>query len=143
MRHLNYDFGRISDVSLADFGFSALSTALRFLPLGITALIVNIVVPPLLKPVGPKPLLIASWVAAIAGIVLLSLMYTGDDYWRLCLPGMILYTAGIATVYYLGNVLVVATAATEEQGTISGVYNVSGVTVDLRRLKPANNIRCF
>ncbi|KAI1111373.1 aminotriazole resistance protein [Nemania sp. NC0429] len=111
-------------IELQDFGFSALSTALRFLPLGITALIVNIVVPPLLKPVGPKPLLIASWVSAIAGIVLLSLMYTENDYWRLCLPGMILYTAGIATVYYLGNVLVVATAPTEEQGTISGVYNM-------------------
>ncbi|KAJ2987017.1 hypothetical protein NUW58_g4740 [Xylaria curta] len=111
-------------IELQDFGFTALSTALRFLPLGITALIVNIIIPPLLKPVGPKPLLIVSWALAIAGIVLLSLMRSSHDYWRLCLPGEILYTFGIATVYYLGNVLVVATAATADQGTISGVYNM-------------------
>ncbi len=102
----------------------ALSTALRFIPLGITALFVNIVIPLLLKPVGPKPLLIVSWVLAIVGIVLFALMKSGNDYWRLCLPGMILYTFGIATVYYLGNVLVVATAVPADQGTISGVYNV-------------------
>jgi Na+/melibiose symporter-like transporter len=88
-------------------------------------LIVNIIIPPLLKPVGPKPLLIVSWVVAIIGLVLFALMKSESDYWRLCLPGMILYTFGIATVYYLGNVLVVATAATSDQGTISGVYNVS------------------
>ena len=112
-------------LELQDFGFSALDTALRFLPLGITAFIVNVVVPPMLKPVGPRILLIVSWALAVAGIVLLILMASAGDYWRLGLPGMILYTAGIATVYYLGNVLVVATAPSEDQGTISGVYNVS------------------
>ncbi|KAI0409178.1 aminotriazole resistance protein [Xylaria palmicola] len=111
-------------LELQDFGFSALSTALRFLPLGITALIVNIVIPPLVKPIGPKPLLIFSWAIAIGGIVLFATMSSGNDYWRLCLPGEILYTFGIATIYYLGNVLVVATAANEDQGTISGVYNM-------------------
>ncbi|KAI1261345.1 aminotriazole resistance protein [Xylariaceae sp. FL1019] len=111
-------------LELQEFGFTALSTALRFIPLGVTALIVNIVIPPLLKPVGPKPLLIGSWALAIVGLVLFVLMKSGDDYWRLCLPGMILYTFGIATIYYLGNVLVVATAAAADQGTISGVYNM-------------------
>ncbi|KAI1372046.1 aminotriazole resistance protein [Hypoxylon crocopeplum] len=114
----------ILTLELQEFGFSPLSTALRFLPLGITAFIINVIVPPLLKPVGPKILLTISWVVALGGIVLLVIMDSGDDYWRFGLPGMILYTAGIATVYYLGNVLVVATAATEDQGTISGVYNM-------------------
>ncbi|KAI3335232.1 hypothetical protein F4824DRAFT_501192 [Ustulina deusta] len=56
----------IAETSVLQFGFMALSTALRFIPLGITALVVDIVIPPLLKPVGPKPLLIVSWVLAIA-----------------------------------------------------------------------------
>ncbi|TGJ79879.1 hypothetical protein E0Z10_g8897 [Xylaria hypoxylon] len=111
-------------LELQELGFTALSTALRFIPLGITALAVNIIIPPLLRPVGPKPLLIGSWVLAVVGIVLFVLMKSGNDYWRLCLPGMILYTFGIATVYYLGNVLVVATAFSADQGTISGVYNM-------------------
>ena len=52
-------------------------------------------------------------------------MGDGSEYWRFCLPGMILYIAGIGIVYFVGNVMVVATAKEEHQGTISGVYNVS------------------
>lgn len=52
-------------------------------------------------------------------------MKSGDDYWRFCLPGMILYISGIGTVYFVGNVTVVATASKDTQGTVAGVYNVS------------------
>lgn len=52
-------------------------------------------------------------------------MESADDYWRYCLPGMIFYISGIGTVYFVGNVTVVATASKETQGTVSGVYNVS------------------
>ncbi|KAF4991223.1 hypothetical protein FDECE_14115 [Fusarium decemcellulare] len=111
-------------LQLQSFGFSALSTALRFLPLGITACVVNVVVPLLLRPVGSRNLLISSWLLCIAGLVLICRMESGDDYWRLCLPGMILYIAGVGTVYFVGNVAVVATATEELQGTVSGVYNM-------------------
>lgn len=62
---------------------------------------------------------------SLVGLALLAVMSSGDDYWRLCLPGMVLYIAGIGTVYFVGNVTVVATADAETQGTVSGVYNVS------------------
>ncbi|XWW97294.1 hypothetical protein V2A60_005276 [Cordyceps javanica] len=51
-------------------------------------------------------------------------MTSSGDYWRLCLPGEILYIAGVGTIYFVGNVKVVATAKAEEQGTVSGVYNM-------------------
>ncbi|KJZ80420.1 hypothetical protein HIM_00270 [Hirsutella minnesotensis 3608] len=111
-------------LQLQSFGFSALSTAVRFLPLGITAMAVNFVVPMLLQPVGARKLLLGSWALCIAGLVLLCRMGSGDDYWRLCLPGMILYIAGVGTVYFVGNVTVVATASEALQGTVSGVYNM-------------------
>ncbi|EWY84485.1 hypothetical protein FOYG_11934 [Fusarium oxysporum NRRL 32931] len=111
-------------LQLQGFGFSALSTSLRFLPLGITAIVVNAIIPSLLKPVGPRNLLLASWLIALAGMVLLSCMKSGDDYWRFCLPGMILYISGIGTVYFVGNVTVVATASKDTQGTVAGVYNM-------------------
>ena len=38
---------------------------------------------------------------------------------------MILYIAGIGTVYFVSNMAVATTAKEEHQGTISGVYNVS------------------
>ncbi|KAM5343579.1 hypothetical protein ACJ41O_012116 [Fusarium nematophilum] len=111
-------------LQLQSFGFSALSTALRFLPLGVTACVVNVVVPLLLRPVGLRNLLVSSWLLCLAGLILLCRMESGDDYWRLCLPGMILYIAGVGTVYFVGNVAVVAAAAEELQGTVSGVYNM-------------------
>lgn len=86
---------------------------------------VNFVIPLLLKPVGARKLLIASWILCIGGLILLCRMGDGNDYWRLCLPGMILYIAGVGTVYFVGNVTVVATATEQTQGTVSGVYNVS------------------
>ena len=70
-------------------------------------------------------MLIASWLVSLAGVILLTRMDNGGEYWQFCLPGMILYIAGIGTVYFVGNVTVVATAKEEHQGTISGVYNVS------------------
>ncbi|WZH48359.1 aminotriazole resistance protein [Fusarium acuminatum] len=112
------------DQTRLGFGFSTLSTSLRFLPLGITAIVVNAIIPSLLKPVGPRNLLFASWLIALAGMVLLSRMESADDYWRYCLPGMIFYISGIGTVYFVGNVTVVATASKETQGTVSGVYNM-------------------
>lgn len=114
----------ILTLELQEFGFSPLGTALRFIPLGLVALLVNVLVPPLMKSAGPRNMLIGSWVMALAGISLLAAMKSAEDYWRLCLPGMILYTAGIVVIYYLGNVVVVATAAAGEQGTISGIYNM-------------------
>ncbi|KAH7015652.1 aminotriazole resistance protein [Ilyonectria destructans] len=111
-------------LQLQSFGFSPLSTALRFLPLGITACAVNVIIPLLLKPVGSRNLLLGSWLLCAAGIILLCRMQSGDDYWRLCLPGMILYIAGVGTVYFVGNVTVVATATEALQGTVSGVYNM-------------------
>ncbi|KAF9636612.1 aminotriazole resistance protein [Lasiodiplodia theobromae] len=111
-------------LQLQDFGFSALQTSVHFLPLGITACVVNFIIPHLLSPVGPRLLLTISWILAIVGVFLLSLMNSNDDYWRYCLPGMILYITGVGTVYYVGNVVVVASALAKDQGSISGVYNM-------------------
>lgn len=85
---------------------------------------VNFIIPLLLKPVGARILLLASWILSLVGLVLFTQMNSGNDYWRLCLAGMILYIAGVGTVYFVGNVTVVATATEETQGTVSGVYNV-------------------
>jgi len=37
---------------------------------------------------------------------------------------MILYITGVGTVYYVGNVVVVGSAKQEDQGSVSGVYNM-------------------
>ncbi|KAM3457386.1 hypothetical protein MY3296_001128 [Beauveria thailandica] len=111
-------------LELQSFGFSPLSTALRFLPLGITAMCVNFVIPIAIQRVPARTLLLISWPVCAAGLALLTAMADIGDYWRLCLPGEILYIAGVGTIYFVGNIKVVATAKAEQQGTVSGVYNM-------------------
>ncbi|KAM3487043.1 hypothetical protein MY3957_009668 [Beauveria namnaoensis] len=116
-------------LELQSFGFSPLSTALRFLPLGITAMCVNFVIPIVIQRVQARTLLLISWPVCAAGLALLTAMADIGDYWRLCLPGEIFYIAGVGTIYFVGNIKVVATAKAEQQGTVSGVYNVSITSV--------------
>ncbi|KAH8200510.1 hypothetical protein TruAng_005340 [Truncatella angustata] len=108
-----------------DLGFTALETSVRFLPLGVTAFLVNMVIPHLLGPVGPRVLLLISWLFATAGVVLFAFVRSHDDYWRLCFPGMILYIIGVGTVYYVSMVIVVTSAPAADQGSVAGVFNMS------------------
>ena len=109
----------------ADLGFTPLETSVRFLPLGVTAFMVNMIIPHLLKPVGPRILLLVAWIIAIVGVTLFALVGSTADYWRLCFPGMILYIMGVGTVYYVSMVIVVTSAPAADQGSVAGVFNVS------------------
>lgn len=82
------------------------------------------VIPHLLAPVGPRILLLISWLFAIAGVTLLTFVGSTADYWRLCFPGMILYIIGVGTVYYVSMVIVVTSAYPADQGSVAGVFNV-------------------
>nr|POF14111.1 puromycin resistance protein pur8 [Quercus suber] len=124
-------------LQLQSLGFSPLGTALRFLPLGITAMVVNFIIPFLLKPVGPRILLLVSWLLTIGGLVLFTRLESEHDYWRYCLPGMILYIAGVGTVYFVGNVSVVATATASTQGTM--FLNVGGAVLGVAVLTVIND----
>lgn len=112
-------------LQLQDLGFTALETSIRFLPLGVTAFLVNMIVPHLLAPVGPRVLLLVSWLFAIAGVTLFTFVDSTADYWRFCFPGMILYIIGVGTVYYVSMVIVVTSALPADQGSVAGVFNMS------------------
>lgn len=83
-------------------------------------------------PPGPRWAPQSAWCQldiGLAGLILLSRMGSGNEYWPFCFPGMILYIAGIGTVYFVGNVTVIGAAKEEHQGTDSGVYNVSAFRI--------------
>lgn len=83
------------------------------------------IIPHLLGPVGPNILLLISWLLAIAGVTLFAFVDSIDMYWRLCFPGMILYIAGVGTVYYVTMVVVVTSSPAADQGSVAGIFNVS------------------
>ena len=111
--------------SRLDLGFTALQTAVRFLPLGVTAFLVNMIVPHLLGPIVSQRLLVVAWVLGVVGVLLLSFTESRSDYWRFCFPGMVIYIAGVGTVYFVSMVSVIGAAPTEHQGSVAGVFNVS------------------
>jgi hypothetical protein len=78
-----------------------------------------------MSPNGPRIVLLVSWLFAIAGVTLFTFLNSTADYWRLCFPGMILYIIGLAAGYYVSLVKVVISASAEDQGSVSGVFNVS------------------
>ncbi|PQE13799.1 aminotriazole resistance protein [Rutstroemia sp. NJR-2017a BVV2] len=116
---------KISLTRGVDLGFTALETSIHFLPLGVTAFIVNMAIPHLLAPIGPQVLLLVSWLFTISGVTLLAFVDSTNDYWRLCFPGMILYIMGVGTVYYVSMVIVVTSAPSADQGSVAGVFNMS------------------
>lgn len=112
-------------INQSDLGYSSLQTAIRFLPLGGTALLVNMIVPHLLQPIGTRLLLVIAWILALAGVLLLVFIDKKSDYWRFCFPGMILYIAGVGTVYFVSMVMAIVSMPKEHHGSVAGVYNVS------------------
>ncbi|KAL3421564.1 MFS transporter [Phlyctema vagabunda] len=115
----------ILTLELQDFGFTALETAVRFLPLGGVALATNFVAPFIIKRTGARPVFIAGWVVTIVGVVLLSVMSSKDEYAKYCIPGMILFMAGVNSVFYAANVEVIGGAPADDQATIAGIFNMS------------------
>ncbi|KAH9859280.1 hypothetical protein J1614_012194 [Plenodomus biglobosus] len=97
-------------IQLQDLGFTAFQTSIRFLPLGIAAFALNMIIPQLLAPVGAPFLLLFSWLPAIAGVALLAFVGSTDDYWRLSFPGMILY---------------IISSPPAGQGSVAGVFHMS------------------
>lgn len=120
----------------ADLGLDALQTSIRFLPLGVTAFLVNMIIPHLLGPLGPNILLLISWLLAIAGVTLFAFVDSIDMYWRLCFPGMILYIAGVGTVYYVTMVVVVTSSPAADQGSVAGIFNVSIFSISRYESRP-------
>ncbi|KAI3325277.1 MFS general substrate transporter [Xylariaceae sp. AK1471] len=111
-------------LQLQDLGYTALEASIHFIPLGVTAVLTNMIVPRLMSPNGPRIVLLFSWLFAIAGVTLFTFVNSTADYWRLVLPGMILYIIGLASGYYVSLVRVVISASAEDQGSVAGVFNM-------------------
>lgn len=68
---------------------------------------------------------VLGWSLAIPGVLLFSFIEDNSSYWRFTFPAMILYIAGIGTVYITANFIVVSSASRSDQGSAAGVFNVA------------------
>jgi hypothetical protein len=68
---------------------------------------------------------ICGWILSIPGVLLFSFITKDTSYWRFTFPAMILYIAGIGTVYITANFVIVSSASKSDLGAAAGVFNVA------------------
>ncbi|KKY21300.1 putative transmembrane efflux protein [Diplodia seriata] len=108
-----------------EFGLGAVATSVRFVPLGVSALVCNTLSGRLVPVLGARAMFVLGWLLATPGVALFALTTPQSSYWRSTLPGSVLYIAGIGAVYIAANVVVVSGASRSDQGAAAGVFNVA------------------
>jgi hypothetical protein len=107
------------------FGYSALQTALYYLPMGIVAFFSANLVGFITPYTGYRSLLIFGTLLALGGNIG-SLYYTEDSFWRLIFPMMFILGLGQPLPYVGGQNAMIATAPPSEAGTLGAVYTTAG-----------------
>jgi EmrB/QacA subfamily drug resistance transporter len=105
-------------------GYSALKAGLAFLPVTLTIFSMVKVVPKLLGRVGPFPVLIGGLALALIGLVWLSRITAGTDYWTgIALP-MLLVGGGMGLAFTPLTQAAMAGVDNHDAGAASGLVNV-------------------
>jgi EmrB/QacA subfamily drug resistance transporter len=105
-------------------GYSALKAGLAFLPVTLTIFAMVKVVPKLLGRVGPFPVLIGGLTLALIGLVWLSRITAGTDYWTgIALP-MLLVGGGMGLAFTPLTQAAMQGVDNHDAGAASGLVNV-------------------
>ncbi|CAO3690960.1 unnamed protein product [Umbelopsis ramanniana] len=108
------------------FGYSALQTALYYLPMGIVAFFSANLVGFITPYTGYRSVLIVGTLLALGGNIG-SLFYSTEiSFWRLVFPMHIIMGIGLPLPYVGGQNAMIATAPPSETGTLGAVYNTAG-----------------
>lgn len=108
------------------FGYSALDTALYYLPLGIVAFFTANGTGYVTPYVGVRNIMIIGSVMSLAANVG-SLYYSPElGFWKLIFPMHIVLALGLPLLYIGGQNAMIATAPPSETGTLGAVYNTAG-----------------
>jgi EmrB/QacA subfamily drug resistance transporter len=105
-------------------GFSALKAGLAFLPVTFSIFAMVKVVPRLLGRVGPTPTLIGGLVLALVGLIWLSRITTGSDYWTGVAIPMAFIGVGMGLAFTPLTQAAIAGVDNHDAGAASGLVNV-------------------
>ncbi len=106
-------------------GWSALETALAFLPAGLLVAFGSTRVGPLVDRIGTAPLIATAFIAFGAGYALFLRADLDPTYLTMILPTMVLIGAGFALGFPSFNMQGTTGVADHEQGLASGLINTS------------------
>jgi EmrB/QacA subfamily drug resistance transporter len=105
-------------------GFSPLRAGAAFLPLTVALFAVARLTPRMLPVFGPRRLMIAGMVPAIAGMAWLWQVSPGTGYWDGVFGPMLLFGAGVGVVFVPLATAALAGVRPEDSGAASGLFNV-------------------
>ncbi|TFK33520.1 major facilitator superfamily domain-containing protein [Crucibulum laeve] len=113
---------------------SALLSAVRCIPMGLTAVIASPLVGTYAPRLSRRFLLVGGQIISVAGVVLFALADTRDKYWSHIVPGMIVDMVGLSLSYVACTTVVMEGARPGEEGVVGAVMNTAyqiGATIGL------------
>ncbi|KAF4578357.1 hypothetical protein EYR36_000168 [Pleurotus pulmonarius] len=105
------------------YGWSALITAVHFLPISLMGIPFIILSDVLQKKYRLKYVIMFGMVLTIAGSALLPFADSREKYWRFAFPGLLLGTSGVTVVFTTSNIAVFKVTPPQIAGTVGAVYN--------------------
>jgi predicted MFS family arabinose efflux permease len=106
-------------------GWSALQTALAFLPAGALVAVASTRIGPLVDRFGTPRVIAAGFTALVVGYVLFLRISLTPQYAAVILPSMLLLGAACALVFPSLNIQATNGVKDDEQGMVSGLLNTS------------------
>jgi EmrB/QacA subfamily drug resistance transporter len=108
------------------FGYSAIETALYFLPMGIVAFFMANGVGYLTPYTGSRIVIVIGAIFAAASNIG-ALFYSKEiGFWKLIFPMHIIMGLGLPAIYVAGQNAMIVAAPANETGTLGAVYNTAG-----------------
>ncbi|KAF5387421.1 hypothetical protein D9757_007779 [Collybiopsis confluens] len=105
------------------YGWTALITAVHFLPISLTGVPVIILSDVLQKKFPLKWVTLAGMIITVAGTVLLPFADAKDKYWRFAFPALLIGTAGVSMIFSTSNISVFKVTPPSIAGTVGAIFN--------------------
>jgi len=106
-------------------GWSAMETALAFLPAGLLVAFGAMRMGPVIDRVGTEKVVVTGLLASVAGYALFLRMDADPSYFGTVLPTILLLGTGFALIYPAVNIQATSGIADSEQGLASGIVNTA------------------
>ncbi|KAJ3836124.1 major facilitator superfamily-domain-containing protein [Lentinula raphanica] len=105
------------------FGYSPITTAVHFLPIGLSAIPSAALADKLQTKVRVKWILAVGNVLATAGSIFLPFGSTRARFWPVIFPGLVIGSFGISMVFTTSNVAIFTNTPPEAAGVIAAMFN--------------------
>ncbi|THU95607.1 MFS general substrate transporter [Dendrothele bispora CBS 962.96] len=105
------------------YGYSAIKTAVRFLPINIMGVFALVVGDFAQKTFRLKWVICTGMVITMAGTALLPFGNSPDKYWRFIFPGFLLGTTGVTFAFTTANITIFKVTPPRVAGTVGALFN--------------------